>query len=115
MLYNLHEIIILTPSSINPNVIVVLMHANASSHVQSRIVGVAVGVVRCATHDSSHLPTHMIHPMISMLSQVAKGCEYLHNKRIVHGDLKPDNVLLVIGTHHTQQNIIAKVSSSDGA
>ena len=32
--------------------------------------------------------------VLPLLSQIASGCAYIHAKNIIHGDLKPDNVLL---------------------
>ena len=32
--------------------------------------------------------------MLPLLIHIAAGCEYIHSKNIIHGDLKPDNVLL---------------------
>ena len=32
--------------------------------------------------------------VLPLLAHIAAGCEYIHNKNIIHGDLKPDNVLL---------------------
>jgi serine/threonine protein kinase len=41
--------------------------------------------------------------------EVAKGMEYIHSKGIVHGDLKPGNVLLK--THKIdRRGYVAKVS-----
>ena len=36
--------------------------------------------------------------VLPLLSQIASGCAYIHAKNIIHGDLKPDNVLLKTGT-----------------
>ena len=35
--------------------------------------------------------------VLPLLSQIASGCAYIHAKNIIHGDLKPDNVLLRTG------------------
>ena len=39
--------------------------------------------------------------------QIAKGCDYLHNMGVIHGDLKPDNILLRMSNQN--QSIVAKV------
>ena len=31
---------------------------------------------------------------LEILAGISRGCEYIHGKEIIHGDLKPDNVLL---------------------
>ena len=36
------------------------------------------------------------------------GCEYLHEKGVIHGDIKPDNVLLTLNGH--SQSVVAKVT-----
>ena len=33
------------------------------------------------------------HRLINILSQVAEAMEYLHRMNVVHGDLKPQNIL----------------------
>lgn len=33
--------------------------------------------------------------VISLLHQIAKAVEYLHEKRVIHRDIKPDYVLMV--------------------
>ena len=32
--------------------------------------------------------------ILGIASDVASGCAYIHSKQIIHGDLKPDNILL---------------------
>jgi serine/threonine protein kinase len=35
-------------------------------------------------------------PMVGVLSDIARGMEYMHAKRICHGDLNPSNVLFKV-------------------
>ena len=30
--------------------------------------------------------------ILSIVIEIAAGCRYIHDKQIIHGDLKPDNV-----------------------
>ncbi len=47
--------------------------------------------------------------LLRTAQEVAKGMEYIHSKGIVHGDLKPGNVLLK--THKIdRRGYVAKVS-----
>ena len=41
----------------------------------------------------SALP-HRWRPILSILEGIANGMDYMHAKRICHGDLNPNNVLL---------------------
>ena len=41
--------------------------------------------------------------VLPLLSQIASGCAYIHAKNIIHGDLKPDNVLLKTETDCLQE------------
>ena len=51
--------------------------------------------------------------VLPLLSQIAAGCSYIHAKNIIHGDLKPDNVLLKTplqgGSATNQAQLVAKV------
>ena len=42
--------------------------------------------------------------VLPLLSQIASGCAYIHAKNIIHGDLKPDNVLLKTDPNPSQQD-----------
>ena len=42
--------------------------------------------------------------VLPLLSQIASGCTYIHAKNIIHGDLKPDNVLLKTDPNPSQQD-----------
>lgn len=39
---------------------------------------------------------HRWQPICSILEGIASGMEYMHAKRICHGDLNPNNVLLTV-------------------
>eukprot|EP00798_Chlamydomonas_sp_ICE-L_P007282 gene7282-398_t len=60
-----------------------------------------------------HDPTNNMRPrralVFSMLAQVADGMAYIHTKKIIHGDLKPDNVLLQHDTS-TPTGAVAKIT-----
>lgn len=49
--------------------------------------------------------------ILLLLLDVAHGLEYLHAKGIVHGDLKPDNVLLKADVS-SALGIVAKLSGA---
>ena len=44
-------------------------------------------------------------PLMKLLTGIASGMQYVHSKRILHGDLNPSNILLkvhpcLLNTHH---------------
>ncbi|EAR92864.1 Serine/Threonine kinase domain protein (macronuclear) [Tetrahymena thermophila SB210] len=44
--------------------------------------------------NSTPLPTFSLFDLRYMISDIAKGLEYLHSKQISHNDIKPSNILL---------------------
>ena len=41
-------------------------------------------------------------PKQEILLQLAKGLEYIHNKKLIHRDIKPQNVLICIDPGNQQ-------------
>jgi serine/threonine protein kinase len=39
---------------------------------------------------------HRWSPMIAVMGSIVDGMEYMHSRRIIHGDLNPSNVLLKV-------------------
>ena len=47
-----------------------------------------------------------------LIKELANGLSYLHSKEIIHGDMKPDNVLLCKIDHRTANTKLADFGSS---
>jgi serine/threonine protein kinase len=69
----------------------VLEYANAGSLYQALFI-------KRRFHDADGAPNVLL--ILSILIEVAEGMAYLHECDIVHGDLKPDNILLKSGDDH---------------
>jgi serine/threonine protein kinase len=47
--------------------------------------------------------------VLPLLHDIARGMEFIHGRNVIHGDLKPENVLLK-ASHHSAIGMVAKVS-----
>lgn len=76
------------------------------------LLGVQGAAVSIAPHGLGHLqPSKLVYHRTAVAASIVQGMCHLHASQIVHGDLKPQNVLLK-SSRSDRRGFIAKVGSA---